>query len=641
MHWATLFLLSFAADVSHPPLRTALPVANRPRPAGPQRFVDAARGNDQNAGSEQAPWKTLSHSLAQLQAGDTLYLRGGTYYEAVRVSLSGRSDAPITIRAHPGERAVVDGGFREFFESPQTAWQPYADGGKDEYRSTRSYGNLRHVMGSFGDSMIGLNAYYHARDLRADNELWQPDGDPQQPNVDVKPVYCGPGIWHDPATGFIHARLAHTHLPQMPNYTGPTDLRKVPLVLADFRSVPLLLDGAKHLVVQDLVIRGAGHDAVLIDNSSDVRLEGLTVWAGGYGLKGIGARRLKIDHCAFYGNVPPWTFRSDTSLRTYPDRGQRDITRLNTHALLVADAGREFDIYAFPRNDEWEISHCEFADGHDGVYLGGMNMRFHHNRVHHTQDDGIYLSPMYPRYAKQRAQIHLYQNYVGSCLTALAFGGPETTNTDEVCFFRNLVELRTPIPTGRPREKDAAPTFSFGKVIGDHGSPPWSAMKVYHNTFVAEERSRTSDMVLTAGAHAERPKYVFNNILLHRGGLPPHLALNSPFGQQDGNLYWGPLGSHSPGSYFDRYRKSPAFQQSKEVYPDGFESHSLVADPQLAAVSEDPARPSDYSLRDGSPAIDSGVKIPGDWPDPLRGHDRGAPDLGCLPLGAKMFATGP
>jgi hypothetical protein len=536
---------------------------------------------------------------------------------------------------------MVDGGFREFSESPRAAWQTFAGGGKGEFRSTRPYPNLRHVLGSFGDSMIGLNTYYHAQDLRADNELWDIEGDPKA-GGDVKPVYCGPGIWHDATTGYIHARLAHTHLSEMPNYHGPTDPRQVPLVLTDFRSVPLLLDGAQHVVIQDLVVRGAGHDAVICDNASDVRLEGLTVWAGGYGLRGVGTRRLTIERCAFYGNVPPWTFRTDTSLRSYPERAQRDITRLNTHALLVTDAGREFDVYAFPRNDDWEIAHCEFADGHDGVYLGGLNMRFHHNRVHHTQDDGIYLSPMYRTYAR-KPQVHLYQNYIGNCLTALAFGGPETVNTDEVYIYRNLVELRSQIPTGRPSsQRGGQPGFSYGKVMGDHGSPPWSAMRIYHNTFVAQERARTSDMVLTGATNAERPRYVFNNILLHLGGLSALKVVDAQHGQQDGNLYWGPMsGPVSAGNFFDRYRASPLFKLSKEVYPDGFEARSLVADPLFAALSQTPGGASDYSLRSGSPAIDAGAKLPADWPDPLRDQDMGAADIGCLPAGMKMFDVGP
>lgn len=127
------------AVISHPPMRP-LPVASqRPKAAGPAKFVDCARGNDANDGSEAAPWRTIGRAVRALLPGDTLYLRGGVYYETVTVNASGTAEAPVTIRAFPGELAVVDAGFREFVEDPATAWEPAPGGHVDEYRSTRTY----------------------------------------------------------------------------------------------------------------------------------------------------------------------------------------------------------------------------------------------------------------------------------------------------------------------------------------------------------------------------------------------------------------------------------------------------------------------------------------------------------------------
>ena len=111
-------------------------------------------------------------------------------------------------------------------------------------------------------------------------------------------------------------------------------------------------------------------------------------------------------------------------------------------------------------------------------------------------------------------------------------------------------------------------------------------MKIYHNTVVVEEKARTSDMVLAGAAHVDRPRYFFNNILLHTGGLPALSVIDPKLGHQDGNVYWGPpLGKVSAGTFFDKYRASEAFKLSKEVYADGFESHSLAADPLLASTA--------------------------------------------------------
>src|SRR4051794_9397114 len=69
---------------SHPPQRP-LPVAlQQPLRAEPAFFVDGAKGDDSADGSMAKPWKTIQHGAERLKPGDTLYLRGGVYYEKVR-----------------------------------------------------------------------------------------------------------------------------------------------------------------------------------------------------------------------------------------------------------------------------------------------------------------------------------------------------------------------------------------------------------------------------------------------------------------------------------------------------------------------------------------------------------------------------
>jgi hypothetical protein len=631
---------SAARFQSHPPLRQAPAPARRPLAQGPKYFVDAQRGDDAGPGTEQQPWRSLRHAIERLQAGDTLYLRGGTYYETVQVRLAGRPDAAITIASFPGEQAVLDGGLREFFESPEDAWTPFPEGAPAEYRSARRYPNLRHVIGSFGDSMIGLNAYYHAKDLRSQSELVAMAEDKK----DILPLYCGPGVWYDPTTGHVHTRLAHTNLPGVDNYRGKTDPRKLPLVIAPFRSVPLHLDGAEYIRFLDLVIRGAGYETILIEQSSHIEFDNVTAWCGTYGLCGVGVRGLKLYRCGFYGSAPPWATRFEAGLRTYPGRTTRDITRLNTHALLIPDANKEFSVYAYPFNDDWEIAWCDFTDaGSDGLYLGGVNLRFHHNRVENMRDDGIYLSPMYPRhvYLRGGATVHLYQNIIARCLTALAFGGTEDTQ-DTIYFYRNVVDLRGPVPTGRPTpEKPQTCGSDTGKVTGDHGSPPWPSMMTYHNTVVAREAARSYEMWLSRGATKDRPRRFFNNILVHGAALPDLHLPDSPFAYLDGNLYWQPgLDAGRQTVYFNKYRASPAFAESQKAYPPGYEAVSLVADPKFVRGELDPASENDYRLQPDSPAADKGVDIPADWLDPLRGLDKGRPDIGALPLGAPEFKAG-
>lgn len=625
---------------SHPALRETPPPSARPLIVGPSYFVDPNKGDDKNTGGKESPWKSINHALRRLHAGDTLYLGGGTYYERITVRLVGRQDAPITIRSFPGEQASLDGGLREFFDEPAKSWEPYSQGAAGEYRSTRAYPNLRHVLGSFGDSMIGLVVYYHAKDLRAKGEFFEMD----EATHDFQPIYCGPGIWYDQVTGYVHARLAPTNLPGIDNYKGEIDPRKLPLVIAPFRSVPLRVDGAQHVRFQDLIIRGAGYDAVALDQCSDIDFDNVTIWCGSYGLRATGVHRLKFHRSALYGSIPPWLSRAESGLQSYPGRPQRDIARLNTHALLVPEAGREFSVYAFPLNDNWEISYSEFTDSHDGLYLGGVSLRFHHNLVDNMQDDGIYLSPMYARYDRimGKAKVHLYQNYFSRALTMLAYGGTESVNTDQIHFYRNIIDLRKPLNIGRPNAKSPGAVNTYaGHVMGDHGSPPWPSLFSYHNTVISREPGRAADFLFTSGATADRPRRSFNNIFVHGSRLPTFNVSESPYIQSDGNLFWQPgLDVKTAAPFFTVYRGTSAFANSKKFYPPGFDAHSLATDPRFVKFSIDPLEMNDYRLQPGSPALNAGVPIPVDWPDPLREADKGKPDIGALPLGAEPFRIG-
>jgi chitodextrinase len=88
-----------------------------PPPNGPAYYVSPA-GSDVNPGTLDRPWKTLQKAMATLRAGDTAYLRAGTYeemtqrscdssYNTLTWSVSGTSLAPITISGYPGEEHQV------------------------------------------------------------------------------------------------------------------------------------------------------------------------------------------------------------------------------------------------------------------------------------------------------------------------------------------------------------------------------------------------------------------------------------------------------------------------------------------------------------------------------------------------------
>lgn len=69
-----------------------------------QAYFVSPDGNDENVGSLSNPWKTLQHALDTTQAWNTIYVRAGTYNEALTFQGSG-----ITLAGYPNESVIIDG----------------------------------------------------------------------------------------------------------------------------------------------------------------------------------------------------------------------------------------------------------------------------------------------------------------------------------------------------------------------------------------------------------------------------------------------------------------------------------------------------------------------------------------------------
>ena len=72
----------------------------------------AVNGSSQNDGSEARPWSldfALSGADGAVRAGDTIWVRGGTYKGQFRSTVRGASGRPVVVRQYPGERVILDG----------------------------------------------------------------------------------------------------------------------------------------------------------------------------------------------------------------------------------------------------------------------------------------------------------------------------------------------------------------------------------------------------------------------------------------------------------------------------------------------------------------------------------------------------
>ncbi len=76
-------------------------------------YYVATNGSDGDAGTFMAPFQTIDMAVSVVQAGETIFVRDGTYYDRkISIRNSGRADAPITLASTPGEKVVIDHGLQ-------------------------------------------------------------------------------------------------------------------------------------------------------------------------------------------------------------------------------------------------------------------------------------------------------------------------------------------------------------------------------------------------------------------------------------------------------------------------------------------------------------------------------------------------
>lgn len=639
---------------SHPPMRPLPTPIKAPLAKGPTYFVDAAKGDDKNDGSEAKPWKSVQHGVQRLKAGDTLYLRGGVYYEKVRVTRSGTAEAPIIIASYPGELAVLDGGLREFYESPESSWEPFKGGADGEYVSTKTYANVDErrapnqflpaawepfwgieedrplALGNFGDSMVPLHGYRLPIDLRAASEFSPAD----RKSPRTVGVYCGPGMWFNRDTGRIHIRLAHNQLPGLGEraYRGETDPRKLKLIVAvGFGEAVLRLNGVRHVKVQGIVLRGAtGSPMIEIYGSEDVHLDHLTIYGGFPALLVDATKNLRVTNCAFRGLAAPWLGRSHMKYFGTP-----------SYQIVFQNH--------VPLNENFEFAFCEFTDDHDFAFMRYIkNLQFHHNFVDNFNDDGMEFGPKLRSHS-----MYVYQNRIGACLGVFQ---QHELDKDEapaghdpksgLYIYRNVFDSRAGVYYGLPAKADPSGAFlhSEGHFLSDHGSPVYPVMRVYHNTLLRRAPVFRDYFLfgLASGGPRNTERDVFNNLFVQIDKVPGVVVLGKDAGdlREGGNILWGVKdGPDFKGDPFKKFRASPLFALSRKHYEPGWTTHDRVVNPKFVKLTGDEATP-DLRLQAGSPAIDGGLLLTKDWPDPLRAADLCAPDVGALPLGAKVWAVG-
>jgi hypothetical protein len=188
-------------------------------------------------------------------------------------------------------------------------------------------------------------------------------------------------------------------------------------------------------------------------------------------------------------------------------------------------------------------------------------------------------------------------------------------------------------------------------LASDHSGPTWPVIRFYHNTVLRHTPVFRDYYLFGLAAVGLRntERDVFNNIFVQTEQVPgvnflaPKGAktLAVPDLREGGNILWGMRdGPLLKGDPFARFRASPLFGESRKRYEPGWTTHDRVVDPKFAGLRSDELLPADLRLQAGSPALNTGQRLPTDWPDSLRVMDKGGPDIGVMPRGTDPWGVG-
>ena len=591
---------------SHAPVRPLPAAAKLPAPQGRLLYADT-RAKGKGSGTKQSPYASLADAVKRLEPGMTLLLRGGIYRERVVLALQGKANAPITIRAYPGELPILDGGAAEFLEDPAQAWEPVQGGATGEFRSRRDL-PAGSSFGRFADSFLPLHGYIDHDDLRSESELWMDEVKHRRTDSKVG-IYCGPGLWQDGKGGRVYIRLAATRLASLGEraYSGGNDPRRIPIIL-DAPGPVLNIKGSRHLRLQGLALRGGG-PALHLEDSADIALDHLHLCGEPLALNIQNAERVHVLHTALRGSGAPWLSRAHHKYRS-------------NAGYLVTASGNDL-----------EFGWCEITDGHDGMLLEhANNVRLHHSLIEEFNDDGLEVGSKRPD-----QHLEFFQNRIARCLLSFSLHGAPNTQrakgikTDPgsgVFVFRNVMDMRGD-SYGAPPECEGGDWMRREcNVAGDHASPVWPDFYVYHNLLLGTGRAWRNYYALGwARATVDATRRIHNNIVLQAKEVPGWELPPADHDFKAGhNLHFN---LSAPGD--EVAGKWPQLQK-------GFPEGDLFEDPDLPALKGETTGTS--LLGSKSPALEAGMTLPESWPDPLRKRDAGRPDLGPVPAGCPVEGIG-
>lgn len=492
-------------------------------------YFVATDGSDSNVGTIDSSWGTVKYGVSQLADYDTLYIRGGIYYEEY-ISVKYLTGAFIS--AYQDESVEISGGIPDFREPNQDKWELF-DASINLYRSKDTYGFGYMNAWLLDDDLHILQ--YEIMDNLISTNYGPVDG--------FNPMYQGPGILlHD--DGHLYIRLENNPNDLIDALGNPID--PIPSDLnPDHHSISVffaarILDigkNANNITFKNLTLSHAEYVAYGSNRSSGNVFDGCKIFYGRYGfvLEFAGIKNYEFKNCEFSNGTPQYVYWCDVKNRSYE----------------VHEAYPEFQAAAITGMiPGFNIHHNIFRDSFDALYIkgGSENVKITNNEFYNLRDDAMTFGIV--------SNVEVAYNIMWKVGEGVScdFKLDENSTIGDVYVHNNIIDASHYQHGGRVGNFRGStwPTWMIISPFGSHGDYYPPAWKIYNNTII----SRRSGYAYNP---AELPKkvqgnselYVYNNIFLildDRIAFRNHQA--SEGAHYDGNVMYRMLDStyHEPNT---------------------------------------------------------------------------------------------
>lgn len=634
----------------------AVPLSGFHLAQGVDYYVHPNIGSDDNPGTKESPWKTVGHALSLTEspvtAGDTVFLRGGDYYEiGVWLDKSGSEGKPIVIRNFPGETPVIYGTDPVYEKVPNKEWE-LVDKARNIYKTVKEwdgypFGSM-YRTGSPAKWYVMI-PYWDNPTTPANENEWMHSDNEYYSDTPTGGYYAGPGFYWNPNDKKVYIRLSHPKPDTSDRPMGLThglNPNEVPLLMTRAQSGIsvnwLNFRNANYIDVSGLKFVGLGSPlnypgaAFHVWIGSHLNFKDITVDSGYAAFVMRKASHVVIDNMFKDGHLPPYLAWNDTK------------SGCCVSAFLGGSDG-----IAMPGGCTYiEIKNSTIASCFDGIRTNSTpinpshDIKIHHNEFKDIRDDSISMGT-------GTWNVDISDNkFLNVSKSISRVGGDVHMDhpIGNIFIHHNLIEIGTLFQTRRRSNGEPASyinhiafgTHSIGNANEGDTAQPW---KLYNNTI-----STTGPIPGDNGMGHEymgvRKEYanpnnlleaheVYNNIFILKGDWFFGRTSRVDSGQEvyDGNIYWkvtpgGKMPFATPVYNLAATPSTKIFptleslkadewcEVTKSYYPPGWEHSGVEGDPQLGKDF--------YPVPGGlasTPGVDLSTK---NWPDATRLRNRGA-----------------